>query len=160
VSRDFRIRTAECHSVGIRNCDRSVVEVRSFDDDAPIEAMSAPLGVARCLEVRWNSVGETFDFRGLALSNPTLERSGVYVIRRACDRQAVRLGQATRIRDRLRAHQQDPLVVGSTTDLLLVVWAWVPRSHRDGVEAFLARTLRPEVGERFPAVPSIAVNLP
>ena len=41
----------------------------------------------------------------------------------------------------------------------MVTWAIVPANQMDGIERYLADTLRPTVGKQYPAVLPIPVNL-
>lgn len=84
---------------------------------------------------------------------------GVYVIWRNTDGHAVRVGQGV-IKDRLAAHREDQTVQVYAAAGLSVSWAPVAARYRDGVETFLAVQLKPLVGDRFPDVPPIRVNLP
>ncbi len=74
---------------------------------------------------------------------------------------AVRLGQGD-IADRLSEHRNDSEVMsyGNQRKPLRVTWAVVAEAYRSGVERFLAETLTPQLGERYPDVPPIEVNLP
>ena len=113
------------------------------------------------LVLRWRTTGSGFlDFRSLDLADATLAGSGVYVICFASNLQAVRIGQARRLRDRLRAHKTDSQIVDATGEPLCATWAWVPEPYKCGVEAYLARRLYPHVGERFPSVRLVEVNWP
>ena len=86
--------------------------------------------------------------------------SGVYVIWHAGSNPAtVRVGQGN-IRERLTAHRSDPDVQKYVEQTLYVTWASVPETLRGGVEAFLAESLGPIVGKRFPETTPIEVNLP
>lgn len=71
----------------------------------------------------------------------------------------VRVGQGI-IKDRLSAHRIDREILAYSQNGLLVTWAVVDTRYRDGVERYLAETFNPEVGNRFPLVPSIMVNHP
>ena len=85
---------------------------------------------------------------------------GVYIIWHGGDNpRTVRVGQGF-IRDRLQEHRLDPKVQRYASFGLYATWARVPRSDLDGVEVFLAQHLKPLVGEKFPNVPPIPVNLP
>lgn len=85
---------------------------------------------------------------------------GVYIIWHGGPTpKVVRVGQGV-IRDRLTAHRQDEEIQAYISLILYVTWASVDARSRDGVEAFLANTLKPLVGERFPDVVPISVNLP
>ena len=86
--------------------------------------------------------------------------SGVYVIWHGGSTPAtVRVGQGF-IKDRIAVHRKDPAVQAYAELTLYVTWASVPETSRDGVEAYLANTLLPKVGQRFPNSPGIEVNLP
>ena len=61
---------------------------------------------------------------------------------------------------RLIRHQLDERVLLFINMNLMVTCAAVPEIHLDGVEAFLHKTLKPVVGERYPDVAPVRVNLP
>lgn len=82
---------------------------------------------------------------------------GVYII--WMRGKVVRVGQG-RVADRLLAHRQDPLVTQFRPHGLYVTWASVPAHYLDGVERYLANHYNPMVGDRFPEVAPIVVNLP
>lgn len=85
---------------------------------------------------------------------------GVYIIwHGGTNPQTVRVGQGF-IRGRLASHRNDPQVQAYAYLTLYVTWASVPEAYLDGVEAYLAQSLRPLVGELFPNVLPITVNLP
>jgi len=85
---------------------------------------------------------------------------GVYIIwYRGQPGRVVRIGQGD-IADRLTAHRKDPAILAYKGYGLLVTWAGVQASQRDGVERHLAETWSPLIGDRFPDVPAIAVNSP
>ena len=85
---------------------------------------------------------------------------GVYIIWHGGSApKTVRVGQGN-IRERLQAHRIDSEVQVYAHLGLYVTWASVPKNSRDGVEAYLAQKLKPIVGERFPDVAHISVNLP
>lgn len=72
----------------------------------------------------------------------------------------VRLGQGD-IKDRLTAHRADKEIVKyNRNGTLYTTWANVSASQLDGVEAYLADKCDPLVGDRFPDVAPIPVNLP
>ena len=72
----------------------------------------------------------------------------------------VRVGQGD-IATRLGEHRNDPEILAyAKLGTLRVTWASVPANQRDGVEAYLADTWNPLVGERFPNVAPITVNSP
>jgi len=81
---------------------------------------------------------------------------GVYIIWQAGGH-AIRVGQGF-VRDRLADHRTNRNITAYNN--LLVTWAPVPASYRDGVERYLANVLQPKVGDAFPNVTPIAVNLP
>jgi hypothetical protein len=85
---------------------------------------------------------------------------GVYIIWHGGERpSAVRIGQGV-IRERLRAHRDDPEIQAFKSLTLYVTWASVPETYRDGIETFLAQKLQPKMGARYPAARLIEVNLP
>ena len=85
---------------------------------------------------------------------------GVYIIWHGGNNpKTVRVGQGV-IRDRLQAHRLDNEVQQYSAYTLFVTWAQVSANQRDGVERYLAEALNPLVGERFPDVTPIQVNLP
>jgi hypothetical protein len=86
---------------------------------------------------------------------------GVYVIWHggACPR-VVRVGQGD-LFDRLSAHKNDPQITQyKQYGPLYATWAMLHQSYLNGVENFLGRHYSPLVGDRFPNVQPIAVNLP
>lgn len=110
--------------------------------------------------VEWQKCqGECWcDLKQLNLSHPHFNNMvGVYIIWSGST--VVRVGQGV-IADRLAAHRQDPAVVYAGFDDLKVTWARVDGVHRDGVETYLGELLKPRVGDRFPMVVPIPVNLP
>jgi hypothetical protein len=85
---------------------------------------------------------------------------GVYIIWHGGQKAAtVRIGKGN-IRDRLAQHRTDTDIQAFDSLGLFVTWASVNPQFRDGVEVFLANKLRPKVGDRFPNVAPIEVNLP
>jgi hypothetical protein len=89
-----------------------------------------------------------------------LNAYGVYVIWHAgVQPWTVRVGQGS-IAERLIAHRADALITAHRGHGLYVTWASVPAAHVNGVENYLANQLQPKVGERFPNVVPISVNLP
>jgi len=96
---------------------------------------------------------------GLKLDSVNAE--GVYLIWHAGEKPRVlRLGQGN-IADRLGVHRADSQILAyKKYGDLMVTWASVQKSQRDGVERHLANTWNPLVGETFPDVQPIAVNSP
>lgn len=75
-------------------------------------------------------------------------------------RNTVRLGKGD-VADRVREHRNNPVITAYRQNgQLLVTWATVPEAQRDGVERYLADTLNPLVGDAFPDVVPLVVNLP
>lgn len=87
--------------------------------------------------------------------------SGVYVIWHGGQNpRTVRVGQGD-IADRITAHRTDQQILAYRSyGTLAVTWAAVSYWEMDGVERYLADQLRPLVGDRFPSVAPIPVNLP
>lgn len=81
---------------------------------------------------------------------------GVYVIWQA-QGPVVRVGQGF-VRDRVADHRTNRAITRYNN--LYITWASVPVAYRDGVERYLADVLRPVVGDAFPDVTPIPVNLP
>jgi hypothetical protein len=85
---------------------------------------------------------------------------GVYVIWHGGQTpKTVYVGQGV-IRDRLTAHRTDARIQAYSTLTLYVTWAAVDASSRNGAEVYLANRLAPIVGENYPNVAPIEVNLP
>lgn len=82
---------------------------------------------------------------------------GVYIIWSGKDGSIVRIGQGI-VKDRLSAHRNDPAITAHHP--LYVTWASVAKNYRDGVERYLANSLRPKVGDAFPNATPIPVTLP
>lgn len=94
--------------------------------------------------------------------SPLGKTQGVYAIwHEGSPGRYVRAGQGL-IGARLAVHQTEPAIVAYRSfGILRVTWAAVPgSSDRDQVERYLAETLKPLVGDRFPDVVPLAVNLP
>lgn len=84
---------------------------------------------------------------------------GVYVIWKPGNpSKAIRVGQGN-IKDRLSEHRDNAAITKYGNDLL-VTWATVNQAYLDGIERYLAERYAPLVGDRFPDVQPIAVNLP
>ena len=71
----------------------------------------------------------------------------------------VRVGQGN-IRNRIAAHRRDPQIQRYAHLSLLVTWTDVLPYSRNGVEAYLSKTLKPLVGSRFPDTEPIPVVPP
>ncbi|QGZ95818.1 hypothetical protein [Terricaulis silvestris] len=85
---------------------------------------------------------------------------GVYIIWHGGPApRVVRVGQGD-VADRLCVHRLDDEILAFGHDGLYVTWAAVPATSIDGVERYLAETLAPIVGDRFPSTQAIPVNLP
>jgi hypothetical protein len=93
-----------------------------------------------------------------ALTDPGV---GVYVIwHNGPQGRWVRVGQGV-IKDRVACHRTDPTILAyARFGGLWVRWANLQPHWLDGVERYLAETLRPLVGDRFPDVTPVQVNLP
>ena len=85
---------------------------------------------------------------------------GVYVIWQDPGNPAVlRVGEGP-IRTRLTQERSDQRLSAYGLDSLFVTWAAVNAIHRADVARYLADTLRPMLGERYPVGNQIKVNLP
>ena len=71
----------------------------------------------------------------------------------------VKVGQGN-LRERLTAHNTDPRIQQYAHLNLLVTWTDTLPYHRDGVEAYLGKVLKPRVGSLFPNAKPIPVSLP
>lgn len=112
------------------------------------------------LELVWIKCGDRWcDFWTVNLQN--VNAYGVYVIWRGGPTPAVvRVGQGD-IAERIAAHRNAIMISAQIGDApAFVTWASVPLRFRDGVERYLADRYGPLVGEAFPAVAPIQVNLP
>lgn len=91
----------------------------------------------------------------------TVKEHGVYAIWCAdSPPYYVYVGQGN-VADRLEDHLDDvDILTHENNGTLMVTWATVPQSHRDGVERFLADKLRPFMGHRYPDARPIEVNRP
>lgn len=90
------------------------------------------------------------------------ETVGVYVIWHQGNPSAtVRVGQGI-IKDRISEHRKDQKVTQyRNKGTLRVTWAAVPKAaDRDGIERYLANHYAPLVGDSWPDVAPVAVNLP
>lgn len=101
----------------------------------------------------WNALEMTAQFR--------LPAMGVYVIAYdALSPRVVRVGQGD-IASRLSEHRNNPTIQRYRANgPLKVAWAALSGYQVGGVEVYLANVLRPLVGDRFPNVTPIPVNLP
>lgn len=101
------------------------------------------------------------NFLGVDLQhNHFNDMHGVYIIWHGGQNPAtVRVGQGN-IRDRLQEHRKDNSILAYKEDNLFVTWASVSTSSCDGVERYLAETLKPKVGDRFPNTQPTKVNIP
>lgn len=89
------------------------------------------------------------------------DTSGVYIIwHEGSPPHTVDVGQGD-ISDRLDEHQNDKNILRhNKRGKLRVTWTSVDKDSVDGVERYLADTLKPLEGRRWPKVPPIKVNLP
>lgn len=96
------------------------------------------------------------------LDHETFGTGGVYVIwHDGTAARTVRVGQAAAIRERLAVHRYDPEIQAyQRQGTLLVTWAQVSPTQRNGIERYLSEQLQPLVGERYPDAAPIPVNLP
>jgi len=98
-----------------------------------------------------------YHFQNVDLSHSHFnDMEGVYIIWQGSG-PIVRVGQGI-VKNRIASHRNDREV--TTYSNLYITWAKVPTTYRDGVERYLANRLNPRVGDAFPDVDPIAVNLP
>jgi hypothetical protein len=116
------------------------------------------------MNVEWIKCGtEWCPFQTVDLSK--VQAVGVYAIWHAANAMAgvparyVRIGQGD-VKERIAKHRSDPDITRYAPFGLWVTWAAVPQGLLNGVENYLADKLDPLVGERFPNVVPIQVNLP
>ena len=111
------------------------------------------------MNVNWGKCsddGHWCSFENVKLDSDSFkEKKGVYIIQSG--EIVVRLGSGI-IKDRLAAHREDSEV--NNYQEMKVTWAKVNENQMQGVEKYLADTLNPVVGERFPDRTPIEVNLP
>jgi hypothetical protein len=119
-------------------------------------------GWRRKLNVHWIKCGDVW----CSLNSVNLQDShfdgleGIYIIWHGGNTPTtVRVGQGV-IRDRLAAHRNDPKVQAYSNLGLYVTWISVAQPYRNGMEAFLAQSFKPLVGEHFPNRTPIEVNFP
>ena len=113
-------------------------------------------------DVVWARPGPDNWFRLLELNFSSIKTIGVYTV--WCYgpgvNYTVRCGQGI-VGARLTVHKNDPTITKHARNgTLLVTWAAVPAEFLDAVEGYLADRYRPVEGDRYPAVPRLAVNLP
>ncbi|HSD98156.1 MAG TPA: hypothetical protein VLB73_00480 [Patescibacteria group bacterium] len=89
------------------------------------------------------------------------DRNGVYIIwhwtSNANEHNIVRVGQG-HIKSRLSEHRNNRQIL--SYGFLYVTWAELDMAYADRVENYLATKLNPKVGERFPNVQPLIVNIP
>lgn len=111
----------------------------------------------KCLGDKWCGL---FDVR--LDSNHFNGLEGIYIIWYWKDRYlpiTVRVGHGN-IWERLLHHRQEPEVLALKEHNLLVTWAAVGESQRDGIERYLEDTLYPIIKGSLPKAFSIRVLLP
>ena len=115
------------------------------------------------MAVVWKKCGSDSHWCSLdRLKLEDLDYDGVYIIWFGGNPGlTVRIGNGN-IKDRLGKHRKDKEITAHAINGdLKVTWAAVPSlSDRKGIESFLADRYPPLVGERFPDVDPIRVNLP
>ena len=125
---------------------------------------SGAAGIASTgINVAWNKcAGDQWcSLLHINLEDPRFrDREGVYVIWHGGPSAAVVYVGSGKIVDRLRAHRSDGRFLPYAGLGLGVTWAEVPPEQQRGVERFLADTMRPTAGGRYPNADPIAVNSP
>ncbi len=81
--------------------------------------------------------------------------NGVYIIWAGTE--TIRVGSGI-IKNRLKEHRENPEIKAYSNPM--VTWAKVNGNQMEGVEKYLADSLNPKIGERFPDRTPIEVNLP
>ena len=115
-------------------------------------------------QLNWNKCegNKWCSFLTLNLQHSLFENlEGVYIIWHGGQNPAtVYVGQGG-IAERLRCHRLEGNILQYSPLGLFVTWARVTNaSLRDGIECYLAQTLRPKQGDRHPDCPPVSVNLP
>ena len=120
------------------------------------------LALTRTRHLRWN---RSQDERWCDLDRLNLDHAhfdnleGVFVIwYGGPNGRVVRVGQGP-IRECLKDLRQDPLLEPFRHLTLIVSWAVVDRSVRDGVERYLGETYRPVIVTSLPSAPPVTVNM-
>ena len=99
--------------------------------------------------------GNWCDLMDVDLSNVT--DFGVYLIwSTQPDSKAVYVGQGNTA-ERLLKHRRDPRIIGHKG--LKVTWASVSFHIADGIERYLSDSYKPLIGDNYPNVDPITVNL-
>jgi hypothetical protein len=111
------------------------------------------------LSANWVKESNGLFYRLSVIDCSEIECTGVYIIFNQ-DR-VIKVGQGD-VGARLACHQCDLCITqhSKVYSPLYVTWAQLPIKYLDGAEVFLANYYRPIVGERFPNVQPIRVNLP
>ena len=89
------------------------------------------------------------------LNLDSVDVTGVYVI---WGMRTVYVGQGV-VRDRLAQHLRDQRIMADPNLLVTCAAVW-SQADRDGIERYLANVLDPAVGDGWPDVTPIPVNLP
>ena len=126
-----------------------------------VETPSAAATVPEHLKLDWHQRGANhwWLFRHVPLED-LQDTQGVYIIWHSGQNPAVVYVGSGRIADRFRSHRLDGRIMSYAPSGLGVTWAEVPPEKQRGVERFLADTLSPVAGGRYPHDDHIAVNLP
>jgi hypothetical protein len=113
--------------------------------------------------LNWNKCeGDAWcPFLTVNLQHPHFQNlEGVYIIWHGGPNPAtVYVGQGN-IAERLRCHRTEPNILQYSSLGLFVTWASVSAPSRDGIERYLADTLKPKEGVLHPYSAPIGVNLP
>lgn len=110
--------------------------------------------------IKYNS-GKWCPLNSLDLRSPHFDDfKGVYIIWHGGKKPAVvRVGQGE-IRDRLTHHKNDWEIQAYKELGLYVTWAKAAKEHRDGIEVYLSKKLKPMVRRHITTAKEITVNLP
>lgn len=106
--------------------------------------------------------GDWCSFEDLDLDHPHFNNiEGVYIIWHGGNNPAVvYVGQGI-IKDRISDHRENNQEILSYRNKdLYVTWAATDEYQRDGIERYLANTLKPLVGDEWPKKNPITVNIP
>ena len=116
-------------------------------------------------QIFWATTSDNQYYKLFDTNFNSLNYSGVYIILgRSIVKSPVviKVGQSENLSERLSQHSVDNDINRYKTahGPLYVTWAKLPLTYLDGVEKFLGVHYRPLIGDRFPDVRPIHVNVP
>lgn len=111
----------------------------------------------KCTNDNWGHL-KTLDLTSPSLMENGQCKTGVYIIWSEKEKRVVRVGSG-RIAERLKEHSQNSSIC-KYPELLVTFAVIEDEKVMQGVEAYLAAIYDPVIGERFPDVKHVYVNLP